>query len=63
MNDYLPLKLRDLEIENKQTQRRKAITFLGIMLDENVNWQEYIRPVENKIAKNIEFISTAQSIC
>ena len=63
MNDYLPLKLRDLEIENKQTQRRKAIKFLGIMLDENMNWQEYIRPVENKIAKNNEFLSTAQSIC
>ena len=23
------------------------------MLDENVNWQEHIRTVENKIAKNI----------
>ena len=53
MKDDLPLKLQDLKIANNQTERKKAIKVLGAMLDEKVNWQEHIRRVENKIAKNI----------
>ena len=53
IKDDLPLKLPDLKIANKEIERKKAIKFLGEMLDENVNWQEHIRTVENKIAKNI----------
>ena len=30
------------------------------MLDENVNWQEHIRTVENKIAKNIGLLYRAK---
>ena len=30
------------------------------MLDENVNWQEHIRTVENKIAKNIGLLYHAK---
>ena len=53
IKDDLPLKLPDLKIANNEIERKKAIKFLGVMLDENVNWQEHIRTVENKIAKNI----------
>ena len=53
IKDDLPLKLRDLKIANNQIERKKGIKFLSVMLDENVNWQEHIRTVENKIAKNI----------
>ena len=42
-----------MKIENNQIERKKAIRFLGVMLDENVNWQEHIGTVKNKIAKDI----------
>ena len=60
IKDDLPLKLPDLKIANNQIERKKAIKFLGVMLDENVNWQEHIRTVENKIAKNIGLLYRAK---
>ena len=39
----MPLKLPVLKIGNNQVQRKKAIKFLGVMLDENMDWQEHIR--------------------
>ena len=45
IKDDLPVKLPDLEIANNEIERKKAIKFLGVILDENVNWQEYIRTV------------------
>ena len=56
----MPLKLPDLKIANNRIERKKAIKFLGVMLDENVNWQEHIRTVENKIAKNIGLLYRAK---
>ena len=46
--DDLPLKLPVLKIGNNQVQRKKAIKFLGVMLDENLDWQEHIRTIEKK---------------
>ena len=60
IKDDLPLELPDLKITNNQIERKKAIKFLGVMLDENVNWQEHIRTVENKIAKNIGLLYRAK---
>ena len=60
IKDDLLLKLPDMKIANNQIEWKKAIKFLGIMLDENVNWQEHIRTVENKIAKNIGLLYRAK---
>ena len=60
IKDDLPLKLPDLKIANNQIERKKAIKFLGEMLDEHANWQEHIRTVENKIAKNIGLLYRAK---
>ena len=49
--DDLPLKLPVLKIGNNQVQRKKAIKFLGVMLDENLDWQEHIRTIEKKWQK------------
>ena len=38
--DDLPLKLPVLKIGNSQVQRKKTIKFLGVMLDENLDWQD-----------------------
>ena len=48
---YLLLKLAILKIGNNQVQRKKAIKFLGVMLDENLDWQEHISTIEKKMAK------------
>ena len=60
IKDDLPLKLPDLKIANNEIERKKAIKFLGVMLDENVNWQEHICTAENKIAKNIGLLYRAK---
>ena len=48
----MPLKLSNFKINN-QIERKKAIKFLGVMLDANVNWQEHMYTFENKIVKRI----------
>ena len=40
--DDLPLKLPVLKTGNNQVQRKKAIKCLGLMLDENLDWQQHI---------------------
>ena len=36
------------------------ISFLGILLDENLSWREHLKLMENKIAKNIGLIYKAK---
>ena len=59
--DDLPLNLPVLKIGSNQVQRKKVITFLGVMLDENLDWQEHIRTIKKtKIAKNIGLLYRAK---
>ena len=48
-----PLKLPALKIADNNTERKTAIKFLEVMLDENISWDEHICTVETKLAKNI----------
>ena len=57
--DDLPLKLPVLKIGNNQVQRKKAIKFLGVMLDENLDWQEHIRTID-KNGKKYWFTLSSQ---
>ena len=36
------------------------IKFLGVLLDENLNWKEHIKYTENKIAKNLGLLYKAR---
>ena len=56
----MPLKLPVLKIGNNQVQRKKAIKFLGVMLDENLDWQEHIYTIKKKKAKNIGLLYRAK---
>ena len=47
--DDLPLKLPDLKTVNNVLKRQTFITFLGVILDENISWKEHIITVENKL--------------
>ena len=61
--DDLPLNLPVLKIGSNQVQRKKIITFLGVMLDENLDWQEHILTIEKKKekkAKNIGLLYPAK---
>ena len=41
-------------------KEKKAIKFLGITLDANVNWQEHMCRFENKIVKKIGLLYCAK---
>ena len=51
--DDMPLMLPKLTISNQVIERQKFIKFLGVLVDENLNWKEHIRHTENKIAKKL----------
>ena len=53
VKDSVPLKLPDLHIFNKTIERTSSIKFLGVMLDEQITWNEHIKTIGKKLAKNI----------
>ena len=60
--DDLILKLPALKIADNNIERKTAIKFLGIMLDENIYWKEHIRTDETKLAKNIGLLYRAKPL-
>ena len=46
--DDIPLMLPKLTISNHVTERQKVIRFLGVLLDEKLNWKEHIKYAETK---------------
>ena len=59
-NDYIPLKLPALKINNTEIKREYCIKFLGVLLDECLTWKKHIETIENKISKNIGIIYKAK---
>ena len=51
--DDMPLMLPKLIFSHQVIERQKFIKFLGVLVDENLNWKEHIKHTENKIAKNL----------
>ena len=52
--------LPKLTISNHIIERQEFIRFLGVLLDENLNWKEYIKYTENKIAKKLGLLYKAR---
>ena len=48
-----------LTLNNTTLERDNSIKFLGVILDENINWNRHIELVENKISKNIGILYRA----
>ena len=42
-----------LLLNNTTLERVNSMKNLGVILDENINWNRHIELVENKISKNI----------
>ena len=59
--DNLPLKLPTLKINQKEIKRTSSIKFLGIMIDENLSWNDHIQIIENKLSKNVGLLYKAKS--
>ena len=59
VKDSIPLKLPDLHIFNKTIERTSSIKFLGVMLDEHITWNEHIKTIGKKLAKNIGLLYKA----
>ena len=58
--DNIPLMLPKLTISNHVIERQEFIKFLGVLLDENLNWKEHIKYTKNKIAKNLGLLYKAR---
>ena len=58
--DNLPLKLPILKINNFEIKRTTSIKLLGIMVDENLTWNDHIHILENKLSKNIGLLYRAK---
>ena len=50
--DNLPLQLPVLRINNYEIKRSSSIKFLGVMVDEHLNWKGHINVIENKLSKD-----------
>ena len=51
--DDIPLKLPDLNINNINIKRVNSMKFLGVILDQHLNWNEHLKLIENKTSKCI----------
>ena len=58
LRDNIPLKLPDLKIANNSIKRATAsIKFLGVMIDENITWENHTHTIEKKLEKNLGLLT------
>ena len=60
--DDLLLTLPALKIADKKIERKTVIKLLGVMLYENISWEEHIRTIETKLVKNIGLLYRAKPL-
>ena len=60
VKDNIPVKLPDLDISYKSTERKSSIKFLGVLLDEHIAWNDHIHAIERRLAKNIDLLYRAR---
>ena len=58
--DDIPLKLPDLNINNINIKRVNSMKFLGVILDQHLNWKEHLKLIENKTSKCIGIMHRAK---
>ena len=56
----MPLQLRVLKINNYKIKRSSSTTFLGLMVDEHLNWKDHIKIYENKLSKKLGLLHKAK---
>ena len=58
--DHFPLKLPTLCINDAPIKQVVSTKFLGVQIDENINWTHHITLTENKLAKQLGLLYKAQ---
>ena len=58
--DDLPLRLPNLTINNAIIKRVFHASFLGVIIDESLNWNKHIKTIENKVSKNLGILYKAK---
>ena len=58
--DHLPLKLPTLFINDAPIKQVVSTKFLGVQIDENINWTQHITLTENKLAKQLGLLYKAK---
>ena len=51
--DNIPLKLPNLKIDRSSIKRARSTKFLGVIIDEHINWKEHINLIKSKVSKNL----------
>ena len=51
-----------LYFDNKQIANVKVTKFLGIIIDENLNWSNHISYIKNEIFKDFEIIHRSRKL-
>ena len=59
--DHVPLKLPTLCINDAPIKQVVSTKFLGVQIDENINWTHHITLTENKLAKQLGLLYKAKS--
>ena len=62
MCDSFPLQLPAMTLNNNEIRRENCVKFVGVIIDENLTWQNHIEVVENKISKNIGVLYRASHL-
>ena len=62
MCDSLMLQLPAMTFNNIEIKRENSVEFLGVIIDEDLTWENHIEVVENKISKNIGVLYTASHL-
>ena len=47
---------------NNSFERTNSINFLGVMIDENITWEDHMHTIEKKLAKNLGLLYQAKHI-
>ena len=58
----IPLNLPILKTYQTETKREQSLKFLGVMIDENLNWKSHIDILLNKISKNVGILYKASKL-
>ena len=50
----------ELKIDNSIIKKKSLVKFLGVMLDGNILWKDYIKTIKKKLTKNMNLLYRAK---
>ena len=59
--ENIVLKLPLLQLNSHIIEKENSLKFLGVILDEHLNWKKHIQLIENKVSKNVGVLYKASN--